>query len=126
MKKELVIICAIFISICLTDISNLGALIGSVMANIINPLLWLGIYVSLKINSKYLLGGDILFYLSLLILSLAYRYIEIVGILPQFGAVNTSLTIERIIWPVLAWILIGTVSFYIVERWRDKNANKSV
>lgn len=93
------------IVVLLTDASNMGRLLGSML----NPVLWVGVFLSFKISNKYHSGNHMITYMYVAVISTILRYVEIIYMLPTIGGFAPTIVMNRLIWSVLGMLMITAV-----------------
>lgn len=70
------------IVVLLTDASNMGRLLGSML----NPVLWVGVFPSFKISAISIIrSNNMITYMYVAVISTILRYVEIIYMLPTIG-----------------------------------------
>lgn len=102
---ELGVLGFVFVIILFTSLSNIGALLGSM----INPLLWVGVFASFNIVKTYHNDNKTIIYLYVILFSVLLRFIDIKFLSPITGGFSPNITIYRLLWPVLSMLTLTAV-----------------
>jgi hypothetical protein len=88
--------------LAMTGAANLGALLGSLAGFSV----WLGVFAGYKLSQRINGDDSPLAYVYVLAITAALRYAEIVLLLPPADGFSPEADLGRIIWPVLASLMV--------------------
>lgn len=111
MNFEWIAIGAVAAIVLLTDLSTVGHILGSLFGLSV----WLAVFASFRISRAVNGENSPLVYGYAAILTAVFRHLEIVAIMPHLGGYSPAPTLARIIWPVVAAILVVAVVNLIIK-----------